>query len=99
MLLCFGVAWPVSIYKSWTSRSTAGKSALFLIIILVGYLAGIINRVLNQPNYVLVFYLINSLMVFIDIVLFYRNKYLETRLADSLSGGTPMDEEMKRHHH
>jgi len=37
MLICFGAAWPFAIYKSYTSKSVLGKSALFLVIVLVGY--------------------------------------------------------------
>jgi hypothetical protein len=40
MLVCFGAAWPASIYRSWTSRTVAGKSLVFLIIVFAGYIAG-----------------------------------------------------------
>lgn len=98
MLLCFGAAWPFSIYKSWTSKATGGKSAVFLIIVFMGYLAGITNKLLNGTDYVLTFYIINAVLVFVDILLFFRNRFNESRLADSLSGGTPMDNQMKKHH-
>ena len=29
MILCFGLSWPLSIYKSWTSRTAKGKSLYF----------------------------------------------------------------------
>ena len=74
MLLCFGFAWPTSIYKSVKSKSVEGKSVLFLYIILLGYLAGIINKILNDFDYVTYLYAINFLMVFTDLMLFYRNK-------------------------
>ena len=41
MLICFGFAWPVSIYKSFVSKKTAGKSLLFLIVLQIGYVAGV----------------------------------------------------------
>lgn len=44
MLICFGTAWPFSIYKSWKSRACAGKSVIFLYIVLVGYAAGITHN-------------------------------------------------------
>ena len=31
MLLCFGMSWPISVYKSIRSKSTKGKSAVFII--------------------------------------------------------------------
>jgi len=40
MLLCFGAAWPFSIYKSYKSKSNKGKSLPFLLVIFIGYIAG-----------------------------------------------------------
>lgn len=98
MLICFGVAWPFSLYKSWTTRTTGGKSVAFLMVILLGYIAGITNKVINGLDYVLFFYIANALMVLADSILFFRNKKYDGRLGDSLSGGTPMDNQMKKHH-
>ncbi|MBN1518487.1 MAG: hypothetical protein JW923_00195 [Spirochaetales bacterium] len=77
MLLCFGAAWPFSIYKSWTSRKTSGKSIFFLFIVLVGYAAGIVNKILYNYDAVVYLYGLNSLMVSADIVLYFRNRRLE----------------------
>jgi hypothetical protein len=74
MLLCFGLAWPFSIYKSWKSRETNGKSVLFLFIVVVGYLAGILHKLLYSRDGVVFLYLLNSLMVSADIALYYRNR-------------------------
>lgn len=74
MLVCFGMAWPVSIYKSYTSRETKGKSVAFLFIIVIGYIAGILHKLLYSRDAVVFLYLLNLLMVSIDIVLYYRNK-------------------------
>ncbi|TFG83621.1 MAG: hypothetical protein E4H20_05075 [Spirochaetales bacterium] len=77
MLLCFGAAWPFSIYQSWASRKTTGKSILFLIMVLVGYAAGIANKILYRFDGAVYLYVLNSLMVAADIALYYRNKVLE----------------------
>ena len=61
MLLCFGVSWPVSIHRSWTSRSTGGKSPLFMALIITGYIAGVINKFMNNLDIVVVLYAINQL--------------------------------------
>lgn len=74
MLVCFGFAWPTSIYKSITSKSVEGKSVLFLYIILAGYTFGIINKIINSPDYVIALYAINFIMVFTDLMLYYKNK-------------------------
>ena len=82
MLVCFGVAWPFSIHKSWKSRTTAGKSALFLGVILAGYLFGITNKLVNrQYQLVLVFYIGNLIMVGTDLALWFRNRGLEGRVS------------------
>ena len=73
MLLCFGAAWPFSIVKSYRSRTTAGKSLFFLLVLLLGYAAGIINKLINGADYVVVFYVLNLLMVSMDVVLYFRN--------------------------
>ena len=44
MLICFGVSWPVSAYKSYKARQTGGKSLLFLILIDLGYVVGLIRN-------------------------------------------------------
>jgi len=74
MLLCFGAAWPVSIYKSYTSRTTAGKSVIFLIIVLIGYIAGILHKIFNNFDLVIWLYIANAVMVSIDILLYVCNK-------------------------
>jgi hypothetical protein len=77
MLLCFGVSWPLNIYKSLKSRSTGGKSAAFLFIVSAGYLFGMINKLLFSRDIVLSLYIINFLMVAVDICLFFRNRRFE----------------------
>jgi hypothetical protein len=79
MLICFGAAWPLSIYKSWKSRQTGGKSVSFLYIIVVGYISGIIHKLLYSFDLVIYLYLLNSSMVSIDIALYYRNKRLAAK--------------------
>ncbi len=79
MLVCFGAAWPVSIRKSYKSKSTGGKSLIFLVVVFTGYIAGIIHKILNSPDGVICLYILNSIMVFIDILLYLRNTKIEKR--------------------
>ena len=82
MLVCFGLSWPISVWKSWTSKSTKGKSIIFTAAILVGYLFGIMGKILNNNiNYVLVLYLINVIFVTIDFCLYFVNKRHEQLLV------------------
>lgn len=76
MLLCFGAAWPISIYKSLKSRSVSGKSVIFLYVIMIGYVAGIVNKLVYNMDWVILLYAINLIMVFTDTLLYYRNSRL-----------------------
>jgi hypothetical protein len=84
MLVCFGAAWPVSIYKSLKTRAVAGKSLFFLVIVLVGYVAGVLHKLIFHYDVVIFLYLLNALMVSLDIVLYLRNRLYHVRksLAD-----------------
>lgn len=79
MLLCFGFAWPFSIAKSFRSRSTNGKSITFLFVVLLGYFAGIAHKVAYSRDAVIICYILNAAMVSIDIILYYRNYFLEKK--------------------
>lgn len=85
MLLCFGAAWPASIHRSWKSRSTKGKSIWFLFIVLTGYVAGIIHKIFYNPDLVIVIYIVNMLLVFTDVLLYFRNLRLEKTSPNSPS--------------
>ena len=75
MLVCFGCAWPLSIYKTWKTKTSRGKSLFFLTVILIGYISGILFEFYGDLNFVVYLYLINILMVAADLVLSikYRN--------------------------
>jgi len=73
MLLCFGAAWPFSIRKSLVTGQNAGKSLRFLMIVFVGYIAGIIHKLLYSRDIVTVFYFLNASMVLVDILIFVNN--------------------------
>ena len=85
MLVSFGASWPLNVIKSYKARTTKGKSLAFLCLILFGYIAGIISKLLNQAYmmsfsskwYVLFFYVLNFLMVGADLCLYFRNYKLE----------------------
>lgn len=78
MVICFGLSWPLSVYKSWKSRTAKGKSLFFEVFICIGYAVGIAGKLLiGNITYVFVFYLLNIVMVGIDIVLYIRNRKLD----------------------
>lgn len=78
MLACFGLSWPISVYKSIKSKSTQGKSVVFIVAIIIGYIAGIIGKIINdQLTYVLIIYCFNLIVVSVDLVLFFINRKRE----------------------
>ena len=79
MLLCFGAAWPLSVKKSYTSRSNKGKSLFFLCVVEIGYIAGIIHKIVYNPDPVIILYIVNLTVVFTDIMMYYRNYRISLR--------------------
>lgn len=78
MLICFGISWPISVYKSITSKSSKGKSCFFSIAIIIGYAAGIAGKLMaGSVNYVLILYIFNLAMVSADLVLYFINRKRE----------------------
>ena len=72
MLFCFGLCWPVSIYKTLTTKRTEGKSLLFMVIIFVGYISGSIHKLYFNFDFVIILYISNLVLVFVDIVLYLK---------------------------
>ena len=83
MVICFGLSWPMSVYKSYASRTTKGKSLLFEAFVWVGYVCGIAGKIITgNITYVFIFYIINIMMVSLDILLYFRNRRLD-KMAES----------------
>ena len=52
MLLCFAAAWPANIYKAYRARTTLGTSLPFMVIVEIGYVCGMLNKVVNDEVFV-----------------------------------------------
>lgn len=74
MLLSFGLSWPFSIAKSIKTKQVSGKSPLFMVIIIIGYLFGMIHKVVNDFNWVFWAYVVDVSLVATDLILYYRYK-------------------------
>ena len=72
MLVCFGLSWPISIAKSLRTRKVAGKSPLFMAVIIAGYLSGIIHKAFYALDWIILLYAANMAMVVVDLTLYYR---------------------------
>ena len=75
MLICFGFAWPASIYKSWKTKTAKGKSLAFLVIVLCGYLSGITKVLITEgfSGFLFIPYMLNTSMLITELILYYRN--------------------------
>jgi len=72
MLVCFGLSWPVSIAKALRTHRVAGKSPVFMILIMIGYACGIGHKLTSNFDWVTGLYVLNMVMVAIDLGLYYR---------------------------
>lgn len=87
MIVSFGASWPLNVMKSYKARTTKGKSLSFLCLIFFGYIAGILSKFMNptymaafgEKWYVLFFYILNLLMVGMDLILYFRNRALDKK--------------------
>lgn len=85
MIVSFGASWPLNVIKSYRARTAKGKSLLFLCLIFFGYIAGIASKLVNDAYmaviaerwYVLFFYVLNLIMVGVDLILYVRNHRLD----------------------
>lgn len=72
MLLCFAASWPFSIVKALRTKVVIGKSPVFMTIIIVGYIFGIIHKIVYCPgDWVVLLYLFNLLIVSFDLFLYF----------------------------
>ncbi len=82
MLICFAASWPFNIAASLKAKTAVGKSILFELAIEAGYICGMINKIINDSvNYVMFFYILGFALVFIDILLYFRNRRLDAVLG------------------
>jgi hypothetical protein len=75
MLICFGLSWPFALYKTYTSKSSEGKSLRFLSLVFIGYISGCLHKVLYSYDQVIYLYILNGLMVGTDIALTCKYRY------------------------
>lgn len=50
----------------------------FLFLVIIGYGFGIIHKLIYKPDMVVYLYALNALMVSADVLIYYRNKRLES---------------------
>lgn len=92
MLVCFGFSWPLNVVKAYKARTAKGTSLPFIILIITGYIAGIMAKILNgQFNYVLTVYFINLAIVMTNVFVYIRNKALDKKNEGTVLQVTKLD--------
>ena len=92
IIIMFCCSWPFNVVKSFKAKSAKGKSLVFLVFILVGYVFGIVSKFINPGYmadiankwYVLASYFFNLTMVSIDFVLYFRNRAYDKKREKEL---------------
>jgi len=62
----------LSIIRTLRAKSVAGKSPYFIGIIILGYLFGVMFKIMGDMNWVFWLYIFNILVVSADLILYFR---------------------------
>ena len=84
MLICFGLSWPMNLAKNIKAKSARNMSLQFILLIIIGYIAGISAKIYNHRfNYVLVVYLLNLIVVSANVVVFFINRRYDRQTKEA----------------
>ena len=80
MLVCFGFSWPLNVMKAYRAKTAKGTSLPFIMLIIIGYIAGISAKLISgQINYVLIAYILNLAIVSLNVIVYFRNVSLDKK--------------------
>lgn len=90
MIVLFGASWPFNIVRAYRAKTAKGTSLIFLLLILIGYAAGMASKVFALIYYggryftylrtiAFSFYCINFIMLSVAIFVFFKNKRLDVK--------------------
>ena len=84
MLICFGCSWPLNAIKHWRAGTARSMSLSFILLILTGYIAGIVAKLIVPPKhfYVLLVYICNFCFVSVDLAIYFINRRKDRANAD-----------------
>ena len=88
MIVLFGASWPFNIVRAYKSKTAKGTSIVFLFLIEIGYSAGILSKLFAYISsgvgywtalriIAFIAYVINFIMLFIAIIIYFRNKKID----------------------
>ncbi len=82
MIALFGLSWPLNIMRAYKARTAKGTSLLFTLFVLIGYVFGIVGKIVANSwtplrVFAFVFYCINLTMLITALLIYFRNKKLD----------------------
>ena len=87
MLALFGVSWPFAIAKTYRAKRVDGKSPVFEVIVIAGYLCGIASHVVSGVGmWVIGIYAVDILLVSTDLALYCYYSIKNRRAVDGGEG-------------
>lgn len=80
MLMCFGFSWPISVIRNIRARTAKSMSLGFILLIIVGYIAGIGAKIYTRNyGYVLIVYFLNLMAVSANLAVYFINRMHDRR--------------------
>lgn len=80
MLVCFGLSWPINMVKAYKAGTAKSTSLPFILLIITGYVAGTSAKIINGgcwKNYVFYVYILNLVIVMLNLAVYFRNRHLD----------------------
>lgn len=78
MLICFGLSWPMNAYKNFKAGTAVGTSWQFILLITLGYVAGIAAKFVSGSfTWVLAVYFLNVVCIGANWAVYFRNRALD----------------------
>ena len=75
MLVCFGLSWPINVWKNVKAKTAKNMSLRFILLIVAGYAAGIIAKIHSGTvSYVLAVYILNLIIVAVNVPVYFVNR-------------------------
>ena len=96
MLICFGFSWPLSVIKNIKAKTAKSMSLPFILLILSGYIAGIIGKIISgSVSYVLIVYVFNLLSVSLNLIIYFVNLRHDLLAAKTHTNSEPQENNIK----
>ncbi len=74
MLVCFGASWPFALWETYKTKSVKGKSVVFSWLVFMGYVFGVVHKLVHDLNPIIYLYAFIGVLVIVDIIFWYRYK-------------------------